>query len=178
MVSSRRISPAQAPRHSAVVSAVIGLALLASSGRAIAQQAQDSVETRVRMCPYYTCALRVESSFWRGVRVMQGIRTDTVPYGGLGGGLARAVRGVPFAEREAAMGRRRALTAVAWIVPSVLIGSSMIVAGAQDGGRDRRLINLGVLVSTVGGLIGGNFQRQSENHYSRAVWYYNRELAR
>lgn len=176
---SRMITVCRAVRYSAVVASIAALGLGATADRAGAQQMSDTqVAAQVRSCPYDECALRLQSTFWGGMRVVQGVRTDSVAHGPFGGGLVRAVRGVPMAEREAAMGRSQALKAAAWIVPTLLVGSGMVVAGARDGREDRGLISLGILVSAVGGSIGGYHQRKSENHFSRAVWQYNRELAR
>jgi hypothetical protein len=166
-------------REVSSVIAVLVFAALLGPRPASAQQLSDTqVAASVRSCSYDTCALRVESSFWRGIRVVSGVRADSIAFGGLGGGLIRAVRGVPMAEREAIAGRRNTVTGSLWIIPSVLIGSALIIVGNDRGGFDDRRVAAGLGISTIGSFIGGHYVRRAENHYARAVWHYNRELAR
>ena len=145
-----------------------------------AQQASDAqVSPAVKACAYDQCAIRIESSAWRGMRVITGTRTDSVTYGGLGGGLVRAVRGVPMAEREAILGRRNSGIALAWILPAIAAGTTMFLVGRRGGFDNREGLAIsGTLVTVVGSTIGGIYERRSHNHFSRAIWHYNRELAR
>ena len=98
----------------------------------------------------------------------------------VGGGLMFAVERVPGALAEAQLGRRDAIVAaVAGVIGALAIGLSVQAASRDDilSASDSQLYG-GLLVGTAAVLTFGIKATRADQHFSRAVWLYNRELPR
>ncbi len=100
--------------------------------------------------------------------------------GVLGGGLVFAVAPVPGALEEAQHGRRDAIVAaVAGVIGGLALSASLQASTSADilAASDTQLWG-GLIVGAAGLGIWGVKAVNADNHFSRAVWLYNRELAR
>ena len=152
------------------------MALSVAGGRAESQA--PTVGGMPVACTYETCALRVENGFF-GVNLVRGQSGERVSrLGGWGTGVDVLLAGPDSAARYA----RSYVTASRWSTGLTLLSAiafGFAIAGADDwpdsvGSTDTvvALAATGILVVSI------PFSLKAQRSLSRAVWWYNDELAR
>jgi hypothetical protein len=158
-----------------LVSCVVSASSAYAQGPTIA-----AAQTALRGCTYEACALRISTGVFSGERVSKGLMGQSEPFGFGGGGLVRAVNAVPSALKEAQAGRGLRIKGSVITVISALASGILTVAALREANSDALTRNLWIAtgVSTVATFYGGALVSRSEEHFSRAVWLYNKELPR
>lgn len=169
-------APAVMPRIPALPLA-LPLAFLLAPAATSAQAPRDTIA-----CPaprsYATCALRVETSFFRGTRVLRGAGGKDVDRidGFNASRLSRIVAGSDSAAAHANAFRADANAAgVLGIIGGALIGVGLTTSdpdGEFLGGNGGRFVIAGTAIS----LVGGVFQVRAHRRLARAIWWYNHDV--
>lgn len=145
-------------------------ALVAASVPATAQPVAPEA------CAYDVCALRVEPGFF-GFRLLRGVSNEPVGHLGLfGSDLSEAVGTSERALEHARVyedARGTGLLAVLGGGALIILSAPGGPLGDSEGTRTAALIG-GAALSVV----GARLQIRSQQALSRAVWEYNRDLAR
>lgn len=141
---------------------------------AVSQQAPAVAEP----CTYDTCALRVE----RGhvLRGMEGVPVRRI--GLFGPGLEPLVQGSDRAVEYARIYDQTRTTSALLTLASAAIGGVYGLALINDGGRpfqNNDQVRLGAMVAGIGVMFyGTHVQNRAQRAFSRAIWWYNRDLPR
>jgi hypothetical protein len=160
---------------------LFGVVLAFSAVSAGGAQAQTDSAARVgpQRCSYDVCGLRLERG-WFGRRIVRSVSGVSVPFGFVGEQLVVAVDGVPAARQEALMGRRNNIkSTIAGLVGGLAFAFALnqVTSGDILEWNEGQVIG-GLLVGTAGAVVSGAQAIYADRHYSKAVWLYNRELAR
>lgn len=134
----------------------------------------------LRTCTYDRCALRIEGAVFGGRKVRVGLEGNSESLGVLGGGLMRNVGFVPGALMEAESGRRNAVkAAIAGVIGTIALTSALTspYATTFDGGGAGRAWG-GLLIGAAAAVTAGVQATYADQHFSRSVWLFNRELPR
>ncbi len=153
------------------------LRLILLLGGALPVSAQSPVLSD-SLCTYDTCALRIESFFFGGTRIVRGADGEQLGRFGLfGSDLSEAVASSERALVEArAYESRRAPASLSGVGGSVLLALS-IYLNESPGSSDA--LETGALVGGFGlSFLSIHFSTQAQRSRARAVWWYNRDLPR
>lgn len=165
---------------SRLIAFAVAVSLLSAPDLSAQGPTQAAARSALGSCTYETCAIRRERAMFGGSRVVTGRDGAWTSAGVLGGGLIFAVERVPAALAEAQHGRRDAIVAaVAGVIGTLALSASLQAATSADilTASDTQLWG-GLLVGAAGLGVLSVKAASADNHFSRAVWLYNRELAR
>lgn len=146
---------------------------LAAVSPVLAQQVPDS------LCTYDACALRVEPAFL-GARLVRG--TEGIPVAGLG--LFSSNLSEVVAPSERALEHARIYDRTRTPAALTALGAGLLLAfGSAATNGDAFEVSdgvaLGALLGGVGlGVVSIRLSLRSRQAFSRALWWYNRDLPR
>ena len=146
---------------------------LAAASPVFAQQGADS------LCTYDACALRVESAFL-GTRLVRG--TEGVPVASLGLFGSDLSEVVGSSERALEHARVYDRTRTPAVLTALGAGLLLAFGSAATNGEAFEVsdgVALGALLGGIGlGVVSIRLSVQSGRAFSRALWWYNRDLPR
>ena len=164
-------------RQALLVIAVLPLITVAATAQG---PTVSSAQTTLRDCSYETCALRLSSRVFRGVAVSRGLNGPQEQFGFAGGSLRRAVSAVPAALAEAEIGHRRYVRGGIFTVVGTLASVGLALLATRDANSRDLNRNLWIGAGTMGLVTasGAIEIARGDEHYSRAIWLYNKEIPR
>lgn len=160
--------------------ALLALLLAPVASPLAAQQASATSPLLRDGCTYAACAVRVEDG-WFSRRVLQGDDSREVARLGIGGPDPITLLGVNDQAREHAKRYRSRQRLGSTLALVGAVGSIATYVALFDGTDDRSTrntlvaINLGSLVTSW---VGRSYLQSARRELDRAVWWFNRDLAR